>query len=195
VLVRVHAAGITPTELTWDDTYRHADGRPRLPSTPGHDVSGRVATLGPGAAASGLAVSGDVFGLVDFPRDGSAAEYVAVPGADLAAKPRSIDHARAAAVPLSALTAWQALFDHACLGPGQRALVHGAAGGVGAYAVQLARWRGIEVVATASARRAEFVLSLGAARVIDYAAEPFEEVARDVDAVIDTFGGDVRARS
>ncbi|HEX8912640.1 MAG TPA: NADP-dependent oxidoreductase, partial [Humisphaera sp.] len=160
---------------------------------PGHDVSGVVTALGPGAR--GLAVGDEVFGLVDFPRDGSAAEYVAVPADALAAKPRTLDHVRAAAVPLSALTAWQALFDHARLAAGGRVLIHAAAGGVGAYAVQLARWRGVDVVATASARHAAFVAGLGARRVIDYATTRFEDVARDVDAVIDPVGGETRERS
>ena len=191
--VRVHAVGLTPTELTWDETYRHADGSPRLPTIPGHDVSGVVDALGPGT--SGVAVGDAVYGLIDFPRDGSAAEYVVAPADELAPTPQTLDHATAAAVPLSALTAWQALFDHAKLAKGQRVLIHGAAGGVGAYAVQLAHWRGVEVIATASAGHAEFVRALGADRVIDYRATAFELAVHDVDAVLDPFGGDTRERS
>jgi NADPH:quinone reductase-like Zn-dependent oxidoreductase len=193
VRVRVGAAGITPTELTWDETYRWADGSPRLPSIPGHDVAGTVDALGPGVADWNV---GDaVYGLVDFPRHGSAAEYVTVPAADLAAQPASLDPVGAAAVPLSALTAWQALFDHGRLRSGDRVLIHGGAGGVGAYAVQLARRAGAEVLATASARHAPFVRGLGADTVIDYAATPFESVAHGVAIVLDTRGGDTRARS
>ena len=149
-LLRVYAAGITPTELTWSETYQTPDGHERLPTIPGHDVSGVVEALGPGV--SDVSPGDAVYGLVAFPRDGSAAEYVAVRAADLAPKPRSLDHVHAAAVPLSALTAWQALFIHAGLAAGQRVLIHSAAGGVGAFAAQLARWRGAHVSATASAR-------------------------------------------
>ncbi|QEH35460.1 Phenolphthiocerol synthesis polyketide synthase type I Pks15/1 [Aquisphaera giovannonii] len=192
-LLRVHAAGITPTELTWTETYRTPDGRERLPTIPGHDVSGVVETLGPGV--SDLSPGEAVYGLIAFPRDGSAAEYVAVKAADLAPKPRALDHAHAAAVPLSALTAWQALFDHAGLGAGQRILIHGAAGGVGAFAVQLARRRGAQVAATASARHHDFLRELGAEAAIDYRTTRFEEVLRDVDVVLDTVGGDTLERS
>src|SRR3954453_10449706 len=157
-LLRVCAAGITPTELTWSETYRTPDGHERLPTIPGHDVSGVVEVLGPGV--SDVSPGDAVYGLIAFPRDGSAAEYVAVRAADLAPKPRSLDHVHAAAAPLSALTAWQAFFTHAGLSSGQRVLIHGAAGGVGAFAVQLARWRGAHVSATASVRHHEFLRGL-----------------------------------
>ena len=183
-LLRVYAAGITPTELTWSETYRTPDGHERLPTIPGHDVSGVVEALGPGV--SDVSPGDAVYGLVAFPRDGSAAEYVAVRAADLAPKPRSLDHVHAAAVPLSALTAWQALFVHAGLAAGQRVLIHGAAGGVGAFAAQLARWRGAHVSATASARHHDFLRELGVETVIDYRTTRFEEVLRDVDVVLDT---------
>src|ERR1700712_2024124 len=152
-LLRVYAAGITPTELTWSETYQTPDGHERLPTIPGHDVSGVVEALGPGV--SDVSLGDAVYGLVAFPRDGSAAEYVVVRAGDLAPKPRTLDHVHAAAVPLSALTAWQALFDHAQLKPGQRVLIHGAAGGVGAYAVRMAKKHGAEVYATASSRHAQ----------------------------------------
>src|SRR6476620_9877808 len=122
--IRVYAAGLTPTELQWDETYRTPDGRERIPSIPGHDVSGVIDKLGPGA--SGVEPGEAVYGLIDFPRDGSAAEYAIAPAADLAPKPRTLDHVQAGAVPLSALTAWQALFDHARLASGGRVLIHGA---------------------------------------------------------------------
>src|SRR4051795_9109654 len=192
-LLRVHAAGITPTELTWAETYRRPDGQERLPTIPGHDVSGVVEALGPGV--SDVAPGDAVYGLVEFPRDGSAAEYVAVRAADLAPRPRSLDHVHAAAVPLSALTAWQALFVHADLAAGQRVLIHGAAGGVGAFAAQLARWRGAHVSATASARHPDFLRELGVETAIDYRTARFEETLRDVDVVLDTVGGDTLERS
>lgn len=192
-LVRVHAAGITPTELDWNETYKHPDGTPRLPSIPGHDVSGTVEALGPGA--TGLAVGDAVYGLIDFPFDGSCAEYVVAPAAELALKPRTLDHTTAAAVPLSALTAWEALFTHAKLRSGQRVLLHGAAGGVGAFAVQLAHAHGAHVVTTSSARHFDFLRDLGADELIDYTLERFEDKVRDADVVLDTLGGDVQARS
>src|SRR5947208_11732583 len=149
-LLRVYAAGITPTELTWSETYRTPDARERLPTIPGHDVSGVVEAVGPGV--SDVSPGDAVYGLIDFPRDGSAAEYVAVRAADLAPKPLSLDHVHTAAVPLSALTAWQALFVHAGVAGGDRVLIHGAAGGFGTYAVQFAYTRGAHVSGTHSKR-------------------------------------------
>ena len=191
-LVRVHAAGISPAEFTWR-LYETADGRSRLPKIPSHEISGAVTAVTPDVRD--VAIGDAVYGLTDFSRDGGAAEYVAVPAADLAPKPRSLDHPSAAAVPLSGLTAWQALFDHGKLAPGQRVLIHGGAGGVGSFAVQLARWRGAHVTGTASARDIDFVRQLGADDVIDYGATPFESVVRDVDVVLDTVGGAVTERS
>jgi NADPH:quinone reductase-like Zn-dependent oxidoreductase len=193
VLVRVAATGITSTELRWDETYQHPDGTPRIPSIPGHEVSGVVERLAPDVDDLG---PGDaVYGLADFPRDGAAAEFVAVRSVNLARKPRSIGHTEAASLPLSALTAWQALFVHGRLVAGQRVLIHAAAGGVGSLAVQLARWRGLRVFATASARDVPFVDGLGADTVIDYRAERFEDKAREVDMVFDTVGGETQERS
>jgi NADPH:quinone reductase-like Zn-dependent oxidoreductase len=193
VRVRVCAAGITPTELTWDETYQTREGRDRLPSIPGHDVSGIVDVLGSGV--TGVSVGDEVYGLIDFPFNGSAAEYVAVATSSLAPKPRTLDHNHASAVPLSALTAWQALFDHGRLSAGQNVLIHGAAGGVGNYAVQLARWKGAKVFATCSAGHKAFVQQLGADIIIDYATTRFETVVHDVDLVVDTLGGETRDRS
>ena len=193
VLVRVAATGITSTELTWDETYRHADGSARIPSIPGHEVSGVVERVA--ADVDAFRAGDEVYGLADFPRDGAAAEFVAVRAANLAAKPRSIGHVEAASLPLAALTAWQALFVHGELVAGQTVLIHAAAGGVGSLAVQLARWRGLRVLATASARDVAFVQGLGADVVIDYRAERFEDKARDVDVVFDTVGGETQERS
>jgi NADPH:quinone reductase-like Zn-dependent oxidoreductase len=193
VLLRVHATGITPAELTWDQTYQNPDGTPRIPGIPGHEVSGVVERTAPDV--TDYQPGDEVYGLADFPRDGAAAEFAAVQAANLALKPRSISHGQAAALPLSALTAWQALFEHAHLLAGQRVLIHGGAGGVGSLAAQLARWQGARVLATASARDIAFVRSLGADDVIDYRATPFEATLRELDVVLDTIGGETRERS
>jgi NADPH:quinone reductase-like Zn-dependent oxidoreductase len=183
VLVQVRATAVTAGELTWPESW---------PAIPCHDLSGVVAGAGPEVTA--WRDGDEVFSLVGFDRPGAAAEYTTVPAADLAAKPATADHVAAAALPLGALTAWQALHEHAGLEPGQHVLVHGGAGGVGAYAVQLAVIHGARVTATASARDAKYVADLGAEQVIDYAGR-FEEQVREVDIVIDTVGGDTMARS
>jgi NADPH:quinone reductase-like Zn-dependent oxidoreductase len=144
---------------------------------------------------SDVLIGDEVYALTSFCRDGGAAEYVAVHAADLAPKPKALGHAQAAAVPLSALTVWQAFFDHAHLAPGQRVLIHGAAGGVGTFAVQIAHWSGAYVIGTASAKNRDFLLNLGAGEVIDYQQAQFEQVAHDVDVVLDTIGGETRERS
>jgi NADPH:quinone reductase-like Zn-dependent oxidoreductase len=192
-LVKVHAAAITPTELSWNSTWTDANGGDRRPIVPSFEVSGTVERLAPDVTE--LAVGDPVYGLLNFWRDGAAAEYVAAHAADLAPKPKSLDHLRSAAVPLSGLTAWQALFDHAQLSAGDRVLIHGAAGGVGSFAVQFARWKGAEVIATASQRQDAFVRELGADKVLAYSAVRFEEAVRDVDVVLDTVGGETLARS
>ena len=193
VLLQVRATGITPTELTWDETYQNADGAPRIPSIPGHEVSGVVERMAPDV--TDFRPGDEVYGLADFPRDGAAAEFAAVRAANLALKPRSIPHVQAAALPLSALTVWQALFEHARLAAGHSVLIHGGADGVGSLAVQLARWRSARVLATASARDTAFVHSLGADVVIDYHATLFEDTLRDIDVVLDTIGGETREHS
>jgi NADPH:quinone reductase-like Zn-dependent oxidoreductase len=193
VLVRVSATGITSTELRWDETYQHADGTPRIPSIPGHEVSGVVERVA--ADVDEFRPGDEVYGLADFPRDGAAAEFVAVRAVNLARRPQSIGHTEAASLPLAALTAWQALFEHGQLVAGQSVLIHAGAGGVGSLAVQLAHWRGVRVFATASARDLAFVRSLGADTVIDYHAERFEDKVRDVDVVFDTVGGETQERS
>ncbi len=192
-IIRVYATGITPAELTWAETYRNCDGSERLPTIPGHEVSGVVESLA--AGVSDLKIGDEVYALTSFCRDGAAAEYVAVRAADLAPKPKTLSHAQSAAVPLSALTVWQAFFDHARLAPGQRVLIHGAAGGVGTFAVQLAHWSGAYVIGTASAKNRDFLLGLGADEVIDYQQTRFEQVVHDVDLVLDTIGGETRERS
>jgi NADPH:quinone reductase-like Zn-dependent oxidoreductase len=193
VLVEVNAAGITPSELTWDSAFVGADGRSRLPAIPSHEVSGVVAAVGEDTA--GLAVGDAVYGLTDFCRDGAAAEFQLVRSSELAPKPASLDHVHAAAIPLSGLTAWQALHDHGRLSEGQRVLVHGGAGGVGNFVVQLARIAGAEVIATAAAADRDFLRAIGADEILDYRAEPFDERVREIDLVVDTVGGNVLERS
>jgi NADPH:quinone reductase-like Zn-dependent oxidoreductase len=194
VLVRVHASGVTPSELDWPSTWLHHDGTPRTPPiVPGHEVAGVVDAVA--SAAEGVSVGDEVYGLIDFRRDGADAEYVAARAAELAPKPATLTFAEAATAPLSALTAWQALVDQGDLQVGQRVLIHGGAGGVGSFAVQLARWRGAHVTATASARDAELVRDLGVADVIDYRARRFEEAVADMDLVFDTVGGETWERS
>ena len=183
VLVEVRATAITADELSWPDNW---------PVIPCHDLSGVVVASGGGV--TGWQLGEEVYGLVGFDRPGAAAEYVTVPAADLAPRPAAADHEAAAALPLGALTAWQALHEHADLQPGQHVLVHGGAGGVGAYAVQLAAAHGARVTATASARDRDFVAKLGAGQVIDYSGR-FEDQVGDVDVVIDPVGGEVLARS
>jgi NADPH:quinone reductase-like Zn-dependent oxidoreductase len=183
LLVEVRGTAVTAHELTWPETW---------PAIPCHDLSGAVAAAGD--EVGGWRTGDEVWGLVGFDRPGAAAEYVTVPAADLAAKPVSVDHLQAAAVPLGALTAWQALHEHAQLASGQHVLVHGGAGGVGAYAVQLAARAGARVTATASAPNLAFVAGLGAHDVLDYSSA-FEDHVRDVDVVVDLVGGPTTDRS
>jgi NADPH:quinone reductase-like Zn-dependent oxidoreductase len=194
VLIRVHAAGVIPTELTWVPTGTMRTGEPRpLPVIPGHEFSGEIAALGVGVKDVGI---GDlVYGLNDWYRDGAQAEYCLARVADLAGKPASINHVQAAATPISALTAWQGLIERGRLVAGQRLLIHGAAGGVGVFAVQIACWRGARVIGTASRINLDFVRGLGADEVIDYQATRFEDVVRDIDVVFDTVGGETLERS
>lgn len=193
VLVRVGATAVIATELTWDETYQTSAGDPRPLPVPGHDLAGVVAEVGPGV--TDFAVGAEVYALTAFGRDGAEAEYAIALPHELAPKPQTLDMVQAAAVPLAALTAWQALFIHAHLSKGQTALIHGGAGGVGSYAVQLARWAGARVITTASARHHDFLRGLGADQVIDYTTTPFESVVHDADVVFDTVGGETLTRS
>jgi NADPH:quinone reductase-like Zn-dependent oxidoreductase len=194
VLVRVHAAGVMHTELGWDQTWTTPTGEPRpWPVILGHEFSGAITALGTGV--SGVGVGDLVYGLNDWNRNGAYAEYCAAPVDDLAHKPASVDHVHAAATPIAALTAWQGLFERAGLTAGQRVLIHGAAGGVGSFAVQLAHWRGARVTGTASTVNLDFVRRLGADEVIDYRAQRFEDVVRGVEVVFDTVGGETLDRS
>ncbi|QWA20409.1 NADP-dependent oxidoreductase [Streptomyces osmaniensis] len=190
VIVRVHAAGFTRGELEWPSTWSDRAGRDRTPSVPGHEVSGVVTELGYGT--TGLTVGQRVFGPTDWARNGSLAEYVAVEARNLAPLPADIDHTVAAALPISGLTAWQGLFDHARLTTGQTVLIHGAAGGVGSIAVQLAQEVGARVVGTGRSADRDTVLGLGAHAFLE--ADRLED-AGQVDVVFDVIGGDILDRS
>ena len=187
VLIAVHAAAITFDELTWEETWLR-DGADRTPTIPSHEVSGVVAGIGDDV--TDFAVGDEVYGLIRFDRDGAAAQYVTAPAADLAPRPSSVSHVVAAAVPLAGLTAWQALVDHAAVQSGERVLVHGGAGGVGAFVVQLAVALGAEVTATVRNDDArDVVAAFGARRIIDTRSEPFDGTDDQYDVVIDTIGG------
>jgi NADPH:quinone reductase-like Zn-dependent oxidoreductase len=192
-LVRVHAASFTPTELSWPPTWEDRAGRDRRPVIPAHEVAGTVAALGYGT--TGLAVGAAVYGLTDWYRDGAAAEYIAVEVRDLAPMPASLSFVEAAVVPLAGLTAWQALFDHGALSAGQTALIHGAGGGVGTFAVQLAHAAGARVVATGREWARQLVTELGADEFIDLEQKQFEDVVGAVDVALDLVGGDILRRS
>ncbi|WP_405475555.1 NADP-dependent oxidoreductase [Streptomyces sp. NBC_00009] len=192
VIVRVHAAGFTPGELAWPGTWTDRAGHDRTPSVPGHELSGVVAELGYGT--TGLTVGQRVFGLTDWTRNGSLAEYAAVEARNLAPLPADVDHTTAAALPISGLTAWQALFDHARLTTGQTVLIHGVAGGVGSIAVQLAREVGAQVIGTGRADDRETALGLGVDAFVDLQAEHLEDIG-DVDVVFDVIGGEILDRS
>jgi NADPH:quinone reductase-like Zn-dependent oxidoreductase len=193
VLVQVSATGIIVNELRWNETYETQAGGKRVLPIPGRDLSGVVVEVGPGVTA--FSEGAEVYAMLDYGRDGAEADYtIALPG-ELAPKPRTLDAVQAAAVPLSALTAWQGLFAHANLVAGQTVLIHGGAGGVGVFAVQLARWAGAQVIATASARNRDFLRDLGADEFIDYTTTRFEDVVHDVDLVFDLVGGDTLQRS
>jgi NADPH:quinone reductase-like Zn-dependent oxidoreductase len=187
VLVRVKAAGINPVDGAVRAGYYPLLGEP--PFILGWDISGTVEALG--AGVSGFAVGDEVFGMPRFPQQAAAyAELAAVPADEIALKPKGADHTQAGALPLAGLTAWQGLVRHGGLKPGQRVLIHAAAGGVGHLAVQIAKARGAYVIATASPQKLDFARSLGADEVLDYTKGDFADKARDIDLVLETVGGD-----
>ncbi|WP_435971759.1 NADP-dependent oxidoreductase [Streptomyces sp. Qhu_M48] len=192
VLVRVHAAGVNPVD--WKTRAGGALIEWGAVPAVGWDVSGTVEAVGPGV---GIFRPGDeVFGMPLFPRQaGGYAEYVVAPARHLAPKPASLTHVEAAALPLAALTAWQALVDTADVRPGERVLVHAAAGGVGHLAVQIAKARGAYVIGTASAAKHDLVGELGADEMVDYREARFEDVVSEVDVVLDALGGETAERS
>lgn len=184
-LIRVHAAAITRDELDWPVQ--------RLPAIPSYEFSGVVSAVGPGV--DNIWVGEAVYALSAFDRDGAAADYLVIPKELLAPKPKTLDHLQSASLPLAGLTAWQGLFEHGQLSRGQRVLIHGATGGVGQFAAQLARWRGASVLGTVSSRNMEAARQLGGMEVIEHPNQRFEDVVDPVDLVFDTVGGDRLARS
>ena len=193
VLIRVHAAGVSPFD--WQIRAGHLKNifPVSFPLILGWDLSGVIEKVGPSAPR--FKKGDEVFSMPDAMRNGAYAEYIVVRESEVALKPKALHHIRAAAVPLAALTAWHALFDTAELQPAQRILIHGGAGGVGHFAVQLAKWKGAHVIATASAKNHELLYELGVDEVIDYNTQRFENVARDVDVVLDPIGGETQERS
>ena len=193
VAVRVYAAGVTPTEVIWYPTTHTKDGGPRTGAVPAHEFCGEISAIGEGV--SGWEVGREVYGMNDWFADGALAEYCITRPEWIAPKPRSLSHAEAASVPIGVLTAWQGLLDRAHLRTGERVLIHGGAGAVGVYAIQLARRCETHVMTTVSSRDFEFVRELGADEVIDYRAQRFEDAVREVDVVFDAVGGDTLRRS
>ena len=192
VVVRIHASGFVPTELTWPSTWTDRADRARTPSIPGHELAGVVTALGYGT--TGLSVGQRVFGLADWYRDGTLAEYIAIEARNLAPLPGDVDFTVGASLPISGLTAWQGLFDHGRLRAGQSVLVHGAAGAVGAVVTQLAREAGAYVIGTGRAADREKVREFGAQEFVDLGNDVLEDVG-GVDLVLDVIGGDIGKRS
>jgi NADPH:quinone reductase-like Zn-dependent oxidoreductase len=192
VVVEVHASGFVKTELTWPSTWTDRLGRDRTPTIPGHELAGIVTALGYGT--TGLTVGQRVFGLTDWYRDGTLAEYTAVEARNLAALPDDVDFTVGASLPISGLTAWQGLFDHGRLQPGQRVLAHGAAGAVGSMVVQLAREFGAYVIGTGRAADRQAALDFGANEFVDLGSERLEDIG-EIDLVFDLIGGDIARRS
>ncbi|WP_328853293.1 NADP-dependent oxidoreductase [Micromonospora globbae] len=192
VVVEVYASGFVLTELSWPSTWADRLGRDRAPSIPGHEVAGVVSALGYGT--TGLSVGQRVFGLTDWHRDGTLAEYVAVEARNLAPLPGDVDFTVGASLPISGLTAWQGLFEHGRLKAGQSVLVHGAAGAVGAMVTQLAREFGAYVIGTGRAADRERALDFGAQEFVDLGTDVLEDVG-GVDVVFDVIGGDIGKRS
>lgn len=192
VIVQVHASGFVRDELEWPSTWVDRAGRDRTPSVPGHELAGVVTELGYGT--TGLEVGQRVFGLADWHRDGSLAEYVAIEARNLAPLPDDVDFTVAASLPISGLTAWQGLFQHGRLTSGQSVLVHGAAGALGALVTQLAREAGAHVIGTGRAAHREKAIDLGAHEFVDLGSGALAEVG-GIDLVFDTIGGDVQKTS
>jgi NADPH:quinone reductase-like Zn-dependent oxidoreductase len=192
VLVEVHASGFTPGELAWSTSFTDRLGRDRTPAIPGHELAGVVSALGYGTR--GLSVGRRVFGLADWTRDGTLAEYAAVEARNLAPLPGDVDFTVGASLPIAGLTAWQGLFEHGRLRAGQSVLVHGAAGGVGVVVTQLAREAGAWVIGTGRAVDRQTALDFGAQEFLDLDDDSLEDVG-GVDLVFDVIGGDIGRRS
>src|SRR5690348_8837422 len=192
VVVEVHASGFVPTELTWPSTWTDRRDRDRTPSIPGHELAGVVTALGYGT--TGLSVGQRVFGLTDWHRDGTLAEYVAIEARNLAPLPGDVDFTAGASLPISGLTAWQGLFEHGRLRAGQSVIAHGAAGAVGSMVTQLAHEFGAYVIGTGRAADRQKALDFGAQEFVDLDNDALEDVGR-VDLVFDLIGGDIGKRS
>ena len=193
MLIRVHAAGVTPTELRWYPTTHTPDGGRRTSAIPGHEFSGVVEAVAEDVDRN--QIGREVFGMNDWFADGATADYCTSASTSVVVKPSRLSHLEAASVPIGALTAWQGLFERASLQAGERILIHGGSGAVGIFAIQLARRAGAHVITTASARNFDFLLQLGANEAIDYRTEHFEDRARDLDVVFDAVGGETLKRS
>jgi NADPH:quinone reductase-like Zn-dependent oxidoreductase len=193
VLVRVHAAGVNPIDWKVREGHMKDFWPHKFPLILGWDLSGVVEELGKGV--SRFKIGAEVYSCPDPTRDGAYADYIVVRESQLALKPKSLHHIRAATVPLAALTAWQALFDTAQLQPGQSVLIHAGSGGVGHLAVQLAKRKGAYVLATASTKNQDLLRKLGVDEPIDYTQQRFEDVTRNIDIVLDTIGGETQERS
>ncbi len=193
VLVRVMAAGVTPTEAHWQPTRNTATGAVRHGAIPCHEFSGVVDAVG--AGVMDFRAGDEVYGMNDWYTEGGLEEFCVAPASSLAKKPAKLSFAEAATVPIGALTPWQGLYERAKLQRGERVLIQGGAGAVGIFAIQLAKIRGAYVITTASAADGDFVTSLGADEVIDYRTERFDERVKDVDVVFDVVGGETLARS
>src|SRR6187401_3809919 len=192
VIVEIHAAGFVPTEMEWPSTWTDRRGHDRTPSIPGHELAGVVTAVGYGT--TGLSVGQRVFGLADWYRDGTLAEYVAIEARNLAPLPGDVDFTVGASLPISGLTAWQGLFQHGRLQAGQRVLAHGAAGAVGSMVTQLARAAGAYVIGSGRAADRQTVLDLGANDFVDLDSNALEDIG-EVDLVFDVIGGDIQRRS
>ena len=192
VVVQVHASGYVATELTWPSTWTDRGGRDRTPTIPGHEFAGVVTSLGYGT--TGLSIGQRVFGLLDWYRDGTLAEYAAGEARNLAPLPGDVDFTVGASLPISGLTAWQGLFDHGRLRPGQSVLAHGAAGAVGSMVTQLAREIGAWVIGTGRAADRQKALDFGANEFVDLDNDALEDVGQ-VDVVFDVIGGDIQKQS
>ncbi len=193
LLVRVHATTVNPIDWKIRSGYLTGMFNFTLPWILGMDVSGVVEAVG--AQVTNFSVGDEVFGQADITRPGSYADYIAITAANVALKPRSLSHTEAAAIPQAGLTAWNALVVSAGVSAGQTVLIHGAAGGVGSYAVQIAKCRGARVIGTASGNHLDFLRELGADMVIEYPVTHFEDVVHDVDIILDTVGGETLQRS
>lgn len=192
VIVRIHASGFVPTELTWPSTWSDRLNRGRTPTIPGHELAGVVTALGYGT--TGLSVGQRVFGLADWYRDGTLAEYIAIEARNLAPLPGDVDFTVGASLPISGLTAWQGLFEHGRLRAGQSVIAHGAAGAVGSMVTQLAHEFGAYVIGTGRAADRQKALDFGANEFVDLGNDSFEDVGK-VDLVFDLIGGDIGKRS